>query len=111
MRVVESPPKDVRSKCFCFTSFAMDRLQRGNSRVACVGSRDYSTMDLLRCEKCNSIITNFANHRCLYNEYSYRVTGFESPDSIFGNNPQGIPATTSHSAEGADFNFSASKFC
>ncbi|GIY74215.1 hypothetical protein CDAR_426171 [Caerostris darwini] len=53
---------------------------------------------------CNSTITNFANHRCFYNEYSYQGTGFENPDSIFGNNPQEIPATISHSAEGTDFN-------
>ncbi|GIY49830.1 hypothetical protein CDAR_226691 [Caerostris darwini] len=61
-------------------------------------------MDLLRCEMCNSTITNFANHRCFCNEYSYQGTGFENPDYIFGNNPQEIPATISHSAEGADFN-------
>ncbi|GIY40210.1 hypothetical protein CDAR_536811 [Caerostris darwini] len=63
-------------------------------------------MDLLRCEMCNSTITNFANHRCFYNEYSYQGTGFENPDSIFGNNPQGIPARISHSAEEVDFNSS-----
>ncbi|GIZ03731.1 hypothetical protein CEXT_113511, partial [Caerostris extrusa] len=61
-------------------------------------------MDLWRCEMCNSTVTNFFNHRCLYHEYSYQVTGFENPDSIFGNNPQEIPATISHSTEGADFN-------
>ncbi|GIY10922.1 hypothetical protein CDAR_561741 [Caerostris darwini] len=64
-------------------------------------------MDLSRCEMCNSTITNFVNHRCFYNEYSYQVTGFENPDYIFGNNPQEIPATISHSAEGADVNSSA----
>ncbi|GIY74525.1 hypothetical protein CDAR_545231, partial [Caerostris darwini] len=61
------------------------------------------TVDLLRWEKCNSTITNFVKHRCFYNEYSYQATDFENPDYIFGN-PQGIPATTSHSVEGADFN-------
>ncbi|GIY31421.1 hypothetical protein CDAR_477271 [Caerostris darwini] len=63
-------------------------------------------MDLLRCEMCNSTITNFFNHRCLYHEYSYQGIGFENPDYIFGNNPQEIPATISHSSEGADFNSS-----
>ncbi|GIY52378.1 hypothetical protein CDAR_269051, partial [Caerostris darwini] len=63
-------------------------------------------MDLLRCEMCNSTVTNFFNHRCLYHEYSYEGTGFENPDSIFGKNSQEIPATISHSAEGADYNSS-----
>ncbi|GIX89942.1 hypothetical protein CEXT_143661 [Caerostris extrusa] len=63
-------------------------------------------MDLLRCEMCNSTITNFVNHRCLYHEYSYQGTGFKNPDCIFGKNPREIPATISHSAEGADFNTS-----
>ncbi|GIY99016.1 hypothetical protein CEXT_716411 [Caerostris extrusa] len=53
---------------------------------------------------CNSAVTNFFNHRCLLPEYSYQVTGFENSRFHFGNNPQEIPATISHSAEGADFN-------
>ncbi|GIY74219.1 hypothetical protein CDAR_426191 [Caerostris darwini] len=55
-------------------------------------------MDLLRCEMCNSTLTNFVNHRFFNNEYSYQVIGFENPDYIFGNNPQGISATISHSS-------------
>ncbi|GIY13568.1 hypothetical protein CEXT_646742 [Caerostris extrusa] len=37
----------------------------------------------------------------------FPCTGFKNPDYIFGKNPQEIPATISHSAEGADFNSSA----
>ncbi|GIY07612.1 hypothetical protein CDAR_279201, partial [Caerostris darwini] len=60
-------------------------------------------MDPLRCEMCSSSVTNFANHRCFYNEYSYQGTGFKNPDYIYGNKPQEIPATISHSAKGAEF--------
>ncbi|GIX80899.1 hypothetical protein CEXT_389261 [Caerostris extrusa] len=66
-------------------------------------------MDLFRCEKCNCIITNFVNHRCLYHEYSHQGTGFENIDYNFGNNPQGNTATISYSAEGTDFNSLAFK--
>ncbi|GIY92527.1 hypothetical protein CEXT_494871 [Caerostris extrusa] len=64
-------------------------------------------MDLLRCEKCNCTITNFFNHRCLYREHSFDRIVSEMLDYNFGNISQEIPATISHSAEGADFNSSA----
>ncbi|GIY53867.1 hypothetical protein CDAR_496261 [Caerostris darwini] len=61
-------------------------------------------MDLLRCERCNCTITNFVNHRCLYQEHSFDRIVSEMLDYNFGNIFQEVPATISHSAEGADFN-------
>ncbi|GIY42562.1 hypothetical protein CDAR_578871 [Caerostris darwini] len=64
-------------------------------------------MDLLRCEKCNSTIMNFVSHSCLYKEHSFDRIVSDILEYNFGNNPQGICATISHSAEGTDFNSSA----
>ncbi|GIX94284.1 hypothetical protein CEXT_345021 [Caerostris extrusa] len=61
-------------------------------------------MDLLRCEMCNCTITNFVNHRCLYREHSFDRIVSDILDYNFGNISQEIPATISHSAEGADYN-------
>ncbi|GIY49829.1 speckle-type POZ protein [Caerostris darwini] len=46
----------------------------------------------------------FAADKRLYHEYSHQGTGFENIDYNSGNNSQEIPATISHSAEGADIN-------
>ncbi|GIY49828.1 hypothetical protein CDAR_226671 [Caerostris darwini] len=64
-------------------------------------------MDLLRCEMCNCTITNFNNHKCYYDEHPFDRLVSEMLDYNFGNIHQETPATTSHSAEGVDFNSSA----
>ncbi|GIX98425.1 hypothetical protein CDAR_253971 [Caerostris darwini] len=72
------------------STFSRSTDQERHWNVNSTAGTNARTMDLLRCEMCNSTITNFGNNRCFFNEYSYQGTGFENPDYIFGNNPQEI---------------------